>query len=388
MPHRMFCFLFAATAPAWFCFADPPQAAAVQTGPAPVQQQGEDAGPLTREKPAQAADQTEAEDASGDAGDSDEAQGEDKPSEEELRKRMAELEKELKQTRDKFQERAQEDRRKQEEEQRKKVEQISLPENPTREQCEAFIEELREAAKNKRSYSSNDPIVDKLKSLPEEHFDLLMVEMTNNSPLRYFANYAMRGIEPEKLRERFVSSLDQNPNNIGIIVMNGWTQDVRDQVIRKVQSADANLSPAWFQAAVEIADPKLYPKLHEITIGSRYASQFLNILQALPDYDLAHTVNVCWKRAGEDKIPVNQASFAMLAAEQGNVDALRVLVDQLNTVNSYYANSTTYNARRTNVLRFIDYRGSNQEIRAWFEKNQDKLTFDNLQKRYVLPDTD
>ncbi|MFN3167118.1 MAG: hypothetical protein ACE37H_08650 [Phycisphaeraceae bacterium] len=378
MPTRTICLLFAfAAVPATDCLADQPEPA-----PAPPQQVERPVAaidPLTRQEPDEADSETETED--------DNAEGEgDKLTEEELRKQMAELEKKLKETRDQFQQRAQQERQKEEEKKRKLVEQIELPENPTREQCEAFVAELREAASGRRSFSSGDPIVDKLKSLPEDHYDLLMIEMSNRTSLRYFANYAMRGIDPEKLRRRFIETLKDNPNNIGIIVMNGWTLDVKDEIIAQVQNADANLSPAWFQAAVEIAEPKLYPKLHEITVGSRYASQFLTILQALPDYDLEHTVNVCWQRAVDDKIPVSESSFALLATEVGNVEALGSLIDQLRSSSSYYTSSSTYNIRRTNVFRFIDYRGSNEEVRAWYEANKDKLVFDHLRKRFYLED--
>lgn len=313
-------------------------------------------------------------------------QKEKQPTEEELRRRMNELEQELREAREAFQQRMQKERQKVEKVEHKKVDDIVLPENPTREQSEAYVAELREAAKNKRSFSSADPIVDKLKQLPEEHYDLLMTEMANRSTLRYFANYAIRGIDPEVMRKRFVETLKDNENNIGVIVMNGWTLDVRQVVLDKVRSADASLTPAWFQAAVEVAEPDLYPKLHEITIGSRYASQYLNMLRALPDYDLGHTVNVCWKRASEGKLSVSSSSFAPLAAELGNIDALGILIEQLRTSSSYFVSASTYNIRRTNVLRHIDFRGSNTEIQEWFNENRDRLEFDHLRKRFFLPD--
>ncbi len=307
-------------------------------------------------------------------------------SEQELRQRMTELESELRKIREEFQRKAVEDRNKVEVQERKLVEDIKLPANPTRQQCEQYLAELREAAKNKRSFSSADPIVGKLRELPDEHYDLLMTEMNERSTLRYFANYALRDVDPKVMYERFVSTLRENENNIGVIVMNGWTNDVRDVIIEKIQSADASLTPAWFQAAVEIAEPDLYPKLHQITIDSRYATQYLGMLQALPDYDLANTVNACWQRAGEGNIQISQASFAPMAAEMGNIDALGALVAQLNTTVSFSISSSTYNIRRINVLRFIEYRGSNQEIQEWYQQNKDKLVFDHLRKRFVLPE--
>ena len=319
-----------------------------------------------------------------DAGKKSEKEKEDK---EALRKRMQELENELAQKRNEYQKKAREEQEKKRAQAKNKVKDIMLPENPTREQSAKFIGELREAAKHVNSYSSSDPIVGKLKEVPVEHFDLLIGEIQNRTKLRYFCNYAMRDIDTEVLRERFVKSVDKSENAIAVIVMHGWVEDVRDSVIKRMETADGTLSPAWFQAAVELEEPSLYPKLHEITINSRSATQFLTMLQTLPDYDLAHTVNVCWKRSRENKLSISSSTISSMATDCGNVEALGSFIGQLRYSQSYVSRSSSYNSRRLKVLRYIDYRGSNKDILAWYEKNKDKLVFDHYRKRYVLPDS-
>lgn len=308
------------------------------------------------------------------------------PSEAELRKKMRELEQELQDARNKFQQQANQQREKVKKDALKALDDIKLPKNPTRKQCEEFVAELRKACEGRRSFSSSDPATKKLKELPADHFDLLVTEMANRTSLRYYANYAMRDIDPEKLRERFVSTLDDNPNNIGVIVMQGWCEDVRPAIVKYMQTADGSISPAWFQAAVELDEPSLYPKLHEVTTQSRYAGQFISMLEMLPDYDLAHTIDACWRRAKEGKLSVSYSTFAAKAAAYGNVDALGSLVDQLRSSSSYMSHSSSYNVRRTNVLRLIDYRGSNTDIQSWYKTNKDKLVFDQLRKRFVMPE--
>lgn len=340
---------------------------------------------------AEATDAPEAAEAPQDQENADTAEAEDKkkqPSKEELREKMQQLEQELAQKRNEYQQKAREDREKQKEEARDTVKDITLPDNPTREQSEAFVEKLRDAAEHVTSYSSSDPIVDKLKQLPGEHYDLLIGEIHNRTKLRYFANYAMRDIDVEVLRERFVESVDSTEHGIAVIVMHGWVQDVRDAVIKRMETADGTLSPAWFQAAVELDDPALYPKLHEVTINSRYATQFLSMLQTLPDYDMGHTVDVCWKRHRENKLSISSSTISTLAAEHGNAEALGYLVNQLRYSTSYMSSATSHNSRRLKVLRHIDYRGSNTEIMEWYEANKDKLVFDHYRKRFMLPDAD
>lgn len=316
---------------------------------------------------------------------SDEKSDDKKLSEEDLRTKMRELERELQDARNKFQQKANEERQQAQQQALKALDDIELPKNPTREQCEEFVAELRKACEGRRSFSSSDPATKKLKELPPENFDLLVTEMANRTSLRYYANYALSEIDPEQLRERFVKSIDENPNNIGIIVMHGWVEDIRPTIIEHINGADGTIAPAWFQAGVELSDPSLYPKLHEITTQSRYASQFVAMLEMLPDYDLAHTVDVCWRRSTDGNLSMN-SSFAHKAAEFGNVEALGSLVDTLRTSSSYLSHSTTYNMRRTNVLKFIDFRGSNQDIQDWYKANKDKLVFDDLRKRFVVPE--
>lgn len=316
----------------------------------------------------------------------DPAQGGPAVNEKELRQRMRALEQELQEARNKFQKKANRQRKKAEQAAAKSLDDITLAKNPTREQCVAYLDALRKACEGRRSFSSNDPATKKLKQIPEEHFDLLLAEISSRTPLHFYANYAVREIDPETVRKRFVASIDENPNNIGVIVMYGWTEDIRPAIIRHLNSANGTVSPAWFQAAVEIDEPSLYPKLHDITIQSRHANQFISMLEMLPHYDFVHTINTCWKRAREGKLSVNRSAFSAKAASYGNVDALGALINQLRLSGGFVSHSSSHNARRANVLKFIDYRGSNQEIQQWYKANKNKLVFDHLTKRFVLPE--
>jgi Skp family chaperone for outer membrane proteins len=308
------------------------------------------------------------------------------PTQEELRRKMRDLERQLREARNAFQQRANDDQQQKRVDPKVTLEDIKLPENPTRQQAVAYVEALRKACEGRRSFSSSDPATLKLKELPPKFADLLITEMQNRTSLRYYANYAMREIEPENIRQHVIDTLSEKPNNIGMVVMHGWVEDVRDHVIAHIESADGNITPAWFQAAVELDEPSLYPKLHELTIQSRNAAQFINMLGMLSDYDLAHTVDVCWRRAKEGKLSVSTSVLAQKAAEYGNVEALGTVITQMRTSTSYFSHSSSFNARRTNVLRFIDFRGSNDEIRNWYEQNKDELVFDKARGRFVLPE--
>lgn len=312
---------------------------------------------------------------------------EQKPSLASLQKTMRELERELQETRKKFQQKTNQQVDQTKQDAIKALNDIKLPENPTREQCQAYINEIRSLCEVPNSFTSSDPVTNKLKEIPSEHFDLLLKEIANRSALNYQSSYAMSGFDAEKLRERFVKTFDDNPNNVGIIVMHGWCEDVRPSIIKYVQTADDTISLAWFQAAVEVVEPSLYPKLHEITTQSRFAIQFINLLETLPDYDIANTIDVCWRLAREGELAISSASFAPKAAEYGNVEALGVMIDQMSSSISIVNNSSTM--QRLNVLRFIEFRGTKQEIQQWYKTNKtnkNKLIFDQVLKRFIVPE--
>lgn len=261
---------------------------------------------------------------------------------------------------------------------------ITLPENPTRAQCEAYVAQLREACAD-QVISDSHPAIAKLKQLPTEHYDLLVIEMGKESRLRAVANYVMKESDPELLRKGYVDNLKQRPWNLHQIVVNGWCEDVRPAIISHATRSQGFIEQTWFQAAVEINEPSLYPKLHEVTIQSRYAGRYLTMLAALPDYDLDHTVKACWQRVRAGKLNISAESFAGTAAAFGSVEALGVLIDtKLKDSSSYLSWSVAQYTDRAQVLRLIDQRGSNQQIRRWFQANKDQLVYDSFRKRFVV----
>lgn len=370
------------------CVALSPSAYADENEPKQVAAEA-DPGPLQREAPKPAVVEKDQPQQADEA----EQDAEDMPLEElsddELRKKMRELEELTGQMRERLNKKANEEREKKQNEQRNKVAAITLPEDPTREQCEAYVEALRSASSGANRYSSSDPIVHKLRALPAEHKDLIVMEMVNRTSLRYFCNYAMNDIEPEAFRQRVIDNLPDNPDLIYLVVMNGWARDAEAVIRKKIDELDPNTDRGWFQAAVELKDPEMYAKFHEIAINSSRAADMVYQLKTLPDYDLAHTIDVCWERMRDGRLAVNSTSLAPYAAELGNVDALGVLIDRLKNTRIYYTSSPSayVNRYRTDVLSRIDFRGSNTEIVQWYEDNKDALAYDHLRQRFVVPES-
>jgi hypothetical protein len=70
-----------------------------------------------------------------------------------------------------------------------------------------------------------------------------------------------------------------------------------------------------------------------------------------------------------------------IALAHGEVDALAVIVDSLNSSpNNHYA----VRYPRKYILEYTNASGSNNDIRAWYNENKDKLKFDKEKMKFVV----
>ncbi len=289
------------------------------------------------------------------------------------------------------------------------VQKAFLPPSPTRQECEAYLDQLRSAVENRRRISSSHLCVEKLKAVPKEHLDLLIDERSENTRLGSYVRYVIDEEDHAAVRKRITETLDRYPHNIHLVVTHGWCQDIKEHlkhlVLEGEMPEDPQTAKWFFQAAVELADPALYKRMHEITVQSPQWEHHLLLLRSLPDYDLNHTLNVCLRPKGDEPMQPHPIEIdfmdlhhrvnrigelneqtVLLAAESGHIDSLAALIGAIQDTERNIL-SMRWNAAhpRMRALRYIRFRGSNQEIKDWFDTHRDDLVFDNLTKQYVLP---
>lgn len=265
---------------------------------------------------------------------------------------------------------------------------ILLPKNPSREQVETYIAELRGVAAKLDRVSSVDPTIDRLVVFPSDHFDLVLEEVAQRTPMYFYVENALRRMDADSIRKGCVAAVNRTESEIALnmIILSGWTNDIQLAVQKRLKKDGGDINLLWFQAAADLGDSSLYPQLHDATINSPLASQFIDILKSLPDYDLTKTVDACWDRANNGRLEISPSSLALQFAELGNVQSLGNLISGLPPVSrNAYVRRNAYTPRLS-VLRLIDTRGSNVEIKAWFEINKDKLAFDRFRQRFIVPE--
>lgn len=289
---------------------------------------------------------------------------------------------------------------------------LVLPENPTRAQCESYVKEIRRFSEEDSSISGRDPEIEKLSTLPVEHIDLLMREIGSGvNEIRYHAYMAVSTYEPESYRKLAIDGLASESAFIYLIARHGWYQQAKQDILAKFMAVDpkvAEFDPIWFQAFLEVIEPEHYPLVHEMVLSLYDLDNRLQMLETLPDYDFAKTVNACWEKAkqpdengkertavvlsfmrdGNVKVTDTLRSYAIRA---GIVEALDPLIDQIDPNRKLVTGigqnlpARALSARRT-LRRHLDFRGTNEEIQTWFRTHRDQLIFNPITQRFELPE--
>ena len=262
-----------------------------------------------------------------------------------------------------------------------------IPEEPTGEDYRKFVISCRDFTSEK-GFNKFELFGD----IPAKFLDSVLLEAYDDeSPFQRYWEYRNDTFaDMQPARAGIVSRLKEQPDIIQAITFYGWVEDVRKEVIIKINRDTPNVSFAWFEAAVELNEPKLFPKLHEITVQSKNQDEMIRLLATLPDYDLNFTLLACWEAALKDKYSFSRRpDLALNAAKAGSRTALAYLMTKLSQVSLYPIQNQyrSTNSIRLDVLTIIDFRGNSQDILNWYKTNKDNLTFDSLTKRFIVADT-
>jgi hypothetical protein len=280
-----------------------------------------------------------------------------------------------------------------------KLAQLELPDNPTRTQCEAFVNQLRGFRINDVGAELSKRANQKMRSIPVEHIGVLTQLLAENGATEYSIREVLEQFDPESYRKLVVDGFAEDPSLILLIARNGWYQDVKKELTAKLESgflAPPRMGPIWFQAFVEVAEPEHHELLHKRTLNYNDLRWKLYLLDTLEGYDFARTVNALWanltpkeREQGSYNIDYVLQPYAI---RNGNIDALAYAIEKL--INPYGGmTSTNYNTAVRIIItpeilvrRHLDFRGTHHEIAAWFNANRDELVFDTFTQRFQLPE--
>jgi hypothetical protein len=291
---------------------------------------------------------------------------------------------------------------------------IVLPDNPSREQSQAYIQQIAQLAKGLRKRgTSYDRVLglmasaQKFDAVPDRDMDLLISTLADDESF-YVSFEIARSIDrrdPKVIQPIIIAGLDDHPDNILAIRYFGWYEAAKEPILRKletIEKLDLPQANAWFHAFTHLAEPRHYPKFKQLFISMPNRSNQAFMLETMPGYDVLDTIRACIAET-EKKIADGSQSvnirFAyseleklwVIAARAGDVDTLGKLIDAINDPKHRdpffnLGSDEMIDGQRFNITQLIKFKGSNQEIQAWYWTHRDQLVFNPFAQRFELPD--
>ena len=256
--------------------------------------------------------------------------------------------------------------------------QITLPHDATRDQVSAYITDILVASR-RVSENQHDPQVGMLEKVGSQNVDLLIQMARDNH--NYYLNHAIDTLAQPDHKEMVIEALATNHDLIDTIVDHGWQSDAKATLLgifAEKTPYSGYYPSSWALAIASLKDPATYDSLKNYYIDNP-SEEVFKALQALPNFDLAGTVDLAWK-----KMRANQAwrTREMLepAAQFGEPDVIDVAVKLLKHSDDY----TRQRARK--VLRqYTPATGAaDADLIAWYESNKANLVFDPQAGKFVL----
>ena len=282
---------------------------------------------------------------------------------------------------------------------------LKLPENPTKEQVREYVRPILQAwSRRPDRYSSGEPYYRLLLKVGPENVDVLLEEagpLLEAAPLPsegyhysasdldvHFVEFLEQVVTDEH-KKMILDLLPDIPQLIDLVRWQGWLPDAKEVLVAKLRAHPDYLPSDWIEAVASFRDPETYEglKAYFVNVSGRSpTSTYLirchtyELIHDLPGIDLGDAVAEAWekaKREGEWEM----VAMAQAAIEFGHIDALEYVVNDLISPRSKLRAYETHDIREV-VLRHIDFRGTNEEIRSWFQANKERLVFDPATRKF------
>ena len=246
----------------------------------------------------------------------------------------------------------------------------------------SYVTDIARATVGQRRVSANDPQLGMLEALAEEHMRVL-IDVVALPELRFYALHAIRRNAINKHKDTLIAALPDQPRLIGIIRQQGWTADARDQLVFGLERGVSYMPRTWVQAVAELRDPATYDALALHLARSRCGRVYHQLMCDLPGIDLGDAVAVAWgqvERSPDHARELREVSG--IAITYGHRGALEHLVSLLPTADA--AGTDRDGALRQLVLDHIEFAGTNDEIRGWYDTHRDRLRFSEGDRRFYV----
>lgn len=254
-------------------------------------------------------------------------------------------------------------------------------------EAQAFdlVQKLELLSVGQNSWGSSDRQVLLLSKIGRQHPSVLIDAMQMNG-LRHYVEYAIPTVDWTKHQDLVLRNLAEAPELVTVVIRRGWLDEAAPTLVDEL-SHRQRLPIEWVRAAATVATPDERGALvnYFVQSDSWQIDEVYQILRRAEGVDLDGAVERAWEQRRFDDAD-ERVAVAAIAINHGHADALAELVEALpddqaeQHPHHFMMHKQT---PRTAILRATEARGTNDELRGWYESHRDHLVFDARKKKWL-----
>jgi len=260
---------------------------------------------------------------------------------------------------------------------------IELPPNPTPEECVRYIDAIRNFSRQTNngrwcSWGDNSLIETKMAKVGGENLGLLLAALNQNSYGNYYTVKAIEILAGPEDKEMIIAELAEHHELISVVINNGWEEDVREILIEELKKDLTELPTQWIAAVASLNEPETYDHLVKYFIEGRIPGYTYRTLCRRLPHIVDDMVTAGWRQKHKMRMP---QQIYRIAIARGNREALDAVI----TLSAEPLREFNVRALRSWVLPYIDFYGTDPEIKEWYEKYRDLLVFNEERRLFEVP---
>lgn len=257
------------------------------------------------------------------------------------------------------------------------AEQLRLPSGADRDAVRMYLRRVAEAA-----CASDDPADSEwlnvyLAPVGHNYLDLLLLNRADP----YIGRACLRCIErmaTEEDKSLILGSLEMDFDLASVVRSHHWTQEAKPILVKRLTEHPDYLPAEWLEAVVDLRDPATYEDLKWYFAYGSDPGITYEAVKRIPGLVLPPAlIQKAWLRSGN----MWRTRMVVVLLDYGMVEGLEFVVDFLSKP---WIPEDFRLSPRDLMLTYTDQRGSDEELRAWFRANKQRLQFNARTRKFSV----
>jgi len=256
-------------------------------------------------------------------------------------------------------------------------EQLRLPSGADRDAVRMYLRQVAEAARASDDPADSEWIAAYLEPVGHNYLDLLLLNRADP----YIGRACLRCIErmaTDEDKSLILGSLEMDYDLASVVRLRQWTQEAKPILVKRLAEHPDYLPAEWLEAVADLRDPATYEDLKWYFAYGTDPGITYEAIQRIPGLVLPPAlIQKAWLRSGNRW----RTRMVVVLLDYGMVEGLEFAADFLSKpwIPEDYRLSP-----RDLMLTYTDQRGSDEELRAWFQANKQRLQFDARTRKFSV----